>query len=135
MLTRIDRLLTGRLLSLTDSADNNGMIQTWSVFSEPNNMEYYFDMGWVKLFYRYGIIPGTLYVIACLLFLRQLYRRRDACGLLVFTTLAVYTVIEAHLISVYLGRNFLLMMMGYYLTGSGRVKDEPQDDLIYGYKD
>ena len=120
VLTRIDRFLTGRILSLTDSADNNGMIQTWSAFSEPNNMDYYFDMGWVKLFYRYGIIPGVLYVIACLLFLRQLYKHRDACGLLLFTTLAVYTVIEAHLVSVYLGRNFLLMMMGYYLTSSDR---------------
>ena len=131
VLTRIDRFLTGRIISLTDSADNNGMIQTWSAFSEPNNINYYFDMGWIKLFYRYGIVPGILYVMVCIVFLRQLYKHRDACGLLLFTTLAVYTVIEAHLISVYLGRNFLLMMMGYYLTNS----DHKQDDLICGYKD
>ena len=116
ILSRIDEFLTGRIISLTDSERNDGMIETWSAFSCPENMDYYFDMGWVKLFYRYGVVPGILYIIVCLVFLRKLYKQRDACGLLVFATLAVYTVIEAHLVSVYLGRNFLLMMMGYYLT-------------------
>lgn len=114
-LGRIDRHINGRIVSLTDSENNNGMIQTWSAFSEPNNMNYYFDMGWVKLFYRYGVVPGAIYVIAQLALLWKIYRKRDACGLLMFATLAVYTVVEAHLISVYIGRNFLLMMMGYYL--------------------
>lgn len=129
VLSRIDRLLTGRIISLTDSDENDGMIQTWSAFSSPSHMEYYFDLGWVKLFYRYGIVPGILYVVACLLFLQKLYKQRDACGLLLFTTLAVYTVIEAHLVSVYLGRNYLLMMMGYYLTGSESVRDAPGSRL------
>ncbi len=116
MLERVDRLLTGRIVALADTVDNHGMVQTWSAFSRPENLEYYFDMGWVKLFYRYGVIPGLLYVAAMSMLLWRIYRHRDACGLLVFATLAVYTVIEAHLISVYLGRNFLLMIMGYYLT-------------------
>ena len=131
VLSRIDRLLTGRIVSLTNSENNDGMIQTWSAFSKPNNMNYYFDMGWVKLFYRYGIVPGILYIIAQLALLWQLYRRRDACGLLMFVTLAVYTVIEAHLISVYLGRNFILMLTGCYLTSIG----SEQEDMIYGHKD
>lgn len=130
-LGRVDRFLNGRIVSLTDSENNDGMIQTWSVFSEPRNMNYYFDMGWVKLFYRYGIVPGTIYIIAQIVLLWKLYKRKDACGLLLFATLAVYTVIEAHLISVYLGRNFLLMMLGYYLTST----DSGQDNLIYGGKD
>lgn len=111
-LTKIDRYISGRIVSLTDTEENDGMIHTWSAFSCPGNMDHYFDMGWVKLFYRYGIVPGILYLAAQLVFLRKLYRCRDACGLVVFTVLAVYTVVEAHLISVYIGRNFLLMMMG-----------------------
>ena len=118
VLSRIDGFLTGRIISLTDSERNDGMIETWSAFSEPDNMNYYFDMGWVKLFYRYGIVPGILYIVAQLALLWQLYKRKDACGMLLFTSLAVYTVIEAHLVSVYLGRNYLLMVMGYYLTDS-----------------
>ena len=124
-LGRIDRILTGRIFSLTDSENNEGMIQTWSAFSSPDHMDYYFDMGWVKLFYRYGVVPGVLYIVACLALLWQLYKKKDSCGLLLFVTLAVYTVIEAHLVSVYLGRNFLLMMMGYYLTSADSVQDAP----------
>lgn len=113
-LMKIDWHINRRIVSLTDSAANDGTIETWSAFSCPNNMTYYFDMGWVKLFYRYGIVPGALYCIACLALLWQFYRRKDAFGLVVFIALAVYSVVEAHLFSVYIGRNFLLMMMGGY---------------------
>lgn len=112
LLGKIDRHISGRIISLTDSEKNDGMIHTWSLFSNENNMNYYFDMGWVKLFYRYGVIPGILYVAACLALLWQFYRQKDACGLVLFVAFAVYTVVEAHLISVYVGRNYLLMMMG-----------------------
>ena len=113
-LAKIDRRISGRIISLTDSEANDGMIQTWSLFSRPENMEHYFDMGWVKVFYRYGIVPGIMYLLAHLALLWRIYRRKDACGLAVFTVLAVYTVVEAHLVSFYIGRNFLLMMMGWY---------------------
>ena len=116
----IDRHISGRIVSLTDSENNDGSIETWSAFSKPNNMKYYFDMGWVKLFYRYGVVPGCLYIAACLVLMWRMYMRKDACGLLLFATYAVYTVVEAHLISVYIGRNYLLMMMGYYLLFSIR---------------
>lgn len=113
-LAEIDRHISGRIISLTDTENNDGMIQTWSLLSVPGNMEHYFDMGWVKLFYRYGIVPAIVYLLAQLALWRQFYRRKDACGLVMFAILAVYTVVEAHLISVYIGRNFLLMVMGAY---------------------
>ena len=52
---------------------------------------------------------------ANLALLWQFWKRRDACGLVLFVLFSVYTVVEAHLISVYIGRNYLLMMMGAYL--------------------
>lgn len=112
LLGKIDRHISGRIISLTDSDNNDGMIQTWSAFSCENNMNYYFDMGWVKVFYRYGVIPGILYVLANLALLWRIYKKRDGCALVLFVMFAVYTVVEAHLISVYVGRNYLLMMMG-----------------------
>lgn len=114
LLAKIDSHISGRILSLTNSTNNDGTIETWSAFSSPNNMNYYFDMGWVKLFYRFGIIPGILYCIACVALLWRFYQKRDAFGLVIFTVLAVYSIVEAHLFSVYVGRNFLLMMMGSY---------------------
>lgn len=111
-LGRIDRHISGRIISLTNSENNDGMIHTWSAFSCENNMNYYFDMGWVKVFYRYGVIPGILYVAANLILLWRIYQKRDGCALVLFVMFAVYTVVEAHLISDYIGRNYLLMMMG-----------------------
>ncbi|MCH5248431.1 MAG: hypothetical protein J1E98_00790 [Lachnospiraceae bacterium] len=121
-LMRIDQKINGRILALTDSEGNNGSIESWRLFSSPNNMEYYFDMGWVKLFYRYGIIPGILYCIANLFLLWNFYKKRDAFGLVIFTILTIYTVVEAHLCSVYIGRNFLLMMMGSYFLQDENMK-------------
>ena len=111
-LGKIDRFISGRIVSLTNFENNDGMIHTWSAFSCENNMNYYFDMGWVKVFYRYGVIPGILYVLANLALLWRIYKKRDGCALVLFVMFAVYTVVEAHLISVYVGRNYLLMMMG-----------------------
>ncbi len=124
-LAKIDRRISGRIISLTDTEANDGMIQTWSLFSRPENIEHYFDMGWVKVFYRYGIVPGIMYLLAHLALLWRIYRRKDACGLAVFTVLAVYTVVEAHLVSFYIGRNFLLMMMGWYFFPA--IPDSAED--------
>lgn len=114
-LLRIDEHINGRIVSLTNSENNDGTMETWSAFSCPNNMTYYFDMGWVKLFYRYGVIPGILYCMASLALLWQFYRQKDAFGLVIFVVFTIYTVVEAHLFSVYIGRNILYMMMGSYL--------------------
>lgn len=129
-LLKIDKRMNGRILSLTDSEQDDGSIETWSLFSRPENMEYYFDMGWVKLFYRYGILPGILYCIACIALLWQIYRKKDAFGLVVFTVFAIYSVIEAHLFSVYIGRNYLLMMMGSYLFLASELNFSKKNDML-----
>ena len=125
-LMRIDRKINGRIIALTDTEGNNGSIESWRIFSAPVNMEYYFDMGWVKLFYRYGIIPGILYCIANILLLWNFYKKRDAFGLVIFTVLTIYSVVEAHLFSVYIGRNFMLMMMGSYFLQDEKIDTKRQ---------
>ncbi len=109
---RLDSVLTGRIACLGDTIRHEGTLATWFPFSSPENMTYYFDMGWVKVFYRYGIIPGALYCLACFWLLWRFWRTKDAFGLVDFSVLALYTVVEAHLVSPYIGRNFLLIMMG-----------------------
>lgn len=125
-LGKIDRHISGRIISLTNSENNDGMIHTWSAFSSENNMNYYFDMGWVKVFYRYGVIPGILYVLANLALLWRITKKRDGCALVIFVMFAVYTVVEAHLISEYIGRNYLLMMMGCGISGLTADSNEIQ---------
>lgn len=122
LLVRADGFLNGRIVSLTNTERADGTLSTWSFLSEPENIEHYFDMGWVKLFYRYGVLWALLYLAACVLLLRRFYERRDAAGLAVFAVLAVYTVVEAHLVSVYIGRNFLLLLMGILLPADTSVE-------------
>ena len=114
LLVAVDEKINGRIVSLTNSEHNDGAIESWTAFSNENNMTYYFDMGWVKLFYRYGVIPGILYVAVNLFLLWRLWKKKDACGLVVFVIMAVYTVLEAHLVSDYIGRNFMLLLIAYY---------------------
>lgn len=110
----LDKLLTGRIHSLVDTTYKEGTISTWSLFSSPHNT-YYFDMGWVRLFYWYGIIPGII-VVACLfLLLRYFFKKDRLAEMILFSTYSVYTIVEAHIVSVYIGRNYLLFIAGMYL--------------------
>ena len=110
---RLDGILTGRIRSLTSSVRWEGTIQTWKLFSEPAN-NYYFDMGWVRLFYWYGIIPACIFVILFLVFMWHCIRKKDYRAFVMMVSFAVYSVVEAHAVSVYLARNYVLFLFGMY---------------------
>ena len=110
-LKKLDIALTGRIRSLTGNTRWEGTIQTWKLFSEPAN-NYYFDMGWIRLFYWYGIIPATIAVIILLVLLLYCMRKKKYMELVMIVSFAVYTVVEAHAISVYLARNYVLFLLG-----------------------
>ena len=77
--------------------------------------EEYFDMGWVRLIYWYGIIPAALICILLIVFIYVCYKRRDLWSVLLLLSMSIYTVIEATFVSVYIGRNLMLPIMGVYL--------------------
>lgn len=109
----LDRVLTGRLGSLIETIGHEGTIQTWSLFSRPQNT-YYFDMGWVRLFYWYGIIPAGIAIIVLAGFLCLLYKKGKWQEIILISVFALYTVFEAHAVSVYLARNYVLFIIGMY---------------------
>ncbi len=109
----LNRALTGRIHSLIETKNHEGVTDTWSLFSRPEN-NYYFDMGWVRLFYWYGIVPALLAVIVIFLFMLYFAREGKLDELVFFSMFALYTVIEAHFVSVYIGRNYLLFIVGMY---------------------
>lgn len=128
LVAEFDNHLNGRVRSLYyDSANSEGTTATWSLFSRPEN-EYYFDLGFVRLFYWYGIIPGIVYTALNFLLIWQCYRKKDGMGMVMTAALAVYTVVEAHIISVYIGRNYILFLFGMYgsdiLSGCNKEKEE-----------
>lgn len=112
-LEKLNRILNGRIRILVENDRFEGTIQTWTLFSRPEN-NYYFDMGWVRLFYWYGIIPAVIFVVILLLIMLYCYRKRETAALIMIASFALYSVIEAHAISVYIARNYVFFLVGMY---------------------
>lgn len=109
----VDKVLTGRISCLIETDQKEGIMSTWRLFSTPNT-DYYFDMGWIRLFYWYGIIPAGIAVVVLLLLLWYFMREKKYAEITVIASAALYTVVEAHLVSVYIGRNYILFLVGMY---------------------
>ncbi len=115
---KMDNILTGRIMTLYyDTKKHKGSIGTWTWFGNSFSGNSFFDMGWVRVFYWYGIIPACLIIVLLLFFIYNMYQRHDLEALILFTTICIYTLVEAGFISAYLGRNYLLPMLGIYILG------------------
>lgn len=102
----IDRYLTGRI----QWAYLDGGASMWSIFSVPEHISY-FDMGFIRLFYWYGIVPGFAYIVVKGVQLFYCMKKKDAASFLVITMFVLYTVFEAHAVSVYIARDYALLLM------------------------
>ncbi len=111
LMHKLDKLLNGRYQSCY--AVEAARLENWKVFASPDNTEY-FDAGFVRLFYWYGIIPGILYLGMNAYLLYQSYKQKDDVLLVMIVSFSVYNLMEAHFISEYLLRNYLLVLMGHY---------------------
>ncbi len=108
---KLDSMLNGRYQSCY--AVEAARLENWKLFAAPENIAY-FDAGFVRLFYWYGIIPGLIYVGMNFYLLYQSYKEKDHVLFTMLVTFAVFNLMEAHFISVYILRNYLLVLMGYY---------------------
>ncbi|MBO5998150.1 MAG: hypothetical protein J6P87_00510 [Lachnospiraceae bacterium] len=126
MLQKLDRFLTGRIASLYETNRQEGTVSTWSLFSAPRNV-YYFDMGWVRLFYWYGIIPAAFCVGIVFWLYRRMRQENDLKGLVFLLCLCTYTVVEAHIISVFILRNLILLLIIRYEGASWRKNIESEN--------
>ncbi len=116
LLWKIDRMVTNRIWVLyADSRLHKGSLQSWTLFGDENSGEYFFDMGWVRIFYWYGIIPACVIIALLLYLIYRFYKKRDLDGLIMLSAITVYTIAEANFVSAYIGRNYLLPIMGVYL--------------------
>jgi hypothetical protein len=111
---RLDSLMTGRVGSLWDTTFHEGTLSSWRWFSDRNS-DRFFDLGWVRLVYWYGVIPAVVILDFLFRWLRFLRRNRQTAAFVMLSVLSVYTVFEAHLVSEYLGRNVLLLLAALYV--------------------
>ncbi len=130
-MARADRFLNGRIISLWDATFHDGTLSTWSWFSRPEN-DNFFDMGFVRLLYWYGVIPGAVMLGVLFALILAAGKEKDQGALLMILLCTVYTLVEAHLVSEYLLRNYLLLLIALYspvLFGSGKMT--ANDDDVY----
>lgn len=122
VLEKLNKPLTGRIFW----SNYFGAASGWSLFSNPQN-DQYFDMGYIRLFYWYGIVPAIVYILLKFAQIRYAFKKKDAAALLVITMFALYTVFEAHAVSVYLARNYSLMLLcGGTFSGMLCLKSEKE---------
>ena len=120
---KIDEVLNGRIANLYyDSMTHEGSIETWKLFSDKTS-DRIFDMGWVRLFYWYGIIPAILIVFIILLLIVLCYKEKDIWTVLLILSMGIYTVIEATFVSRYIGRNMILPIVAMHLWKLVRSSD------------
>ncbi len=118
VLWKINQLVTGRIWTLyADSKLHKGSLQSWKLFGDEFSGEYFFDMGWVRVFYWYGIIPAVIIMALVLAFIYILYKKQEIDMLVMFVSVITYTIVEAAFISSYIGRDYMLPVAGVYLLG------------------
>ncbi len=110
----LDEKLNYRISALYFAPNHDGVLSHWRLFAA-HNTDAYFDMGWVRLFYWYGIIPTCLIIVSILLFCYICYKKKDIFTQLIIFSLGIYTLVEATFVSRYIGRNFLILVFGFYL--------------------
>ena len=108
-----DHFLTGRVASLWDSTFHDGTLSSWTLLGIRRNQNF-FDLGWIRAIYWYGVIPAAIMIAVMFALLRAMRKRRDRMGFVLVIVACLFTVMEAHFISEYLGRNFILVLLAAY---------------------
>lgn len=129
---KLDTILTGRITCIYAFENGGGVLKNWKLFGSDIFIEY-FDMGIVRMFWWYGIIPGIIIVIAVLYLLYDQYLRKDYMGALLTVSIVIFSVFEAHFISEFLCRNYLLFMFGDLLFRKVKSSDSNRKKSIAFY--
>ena len=107
-------LFTGRIYSLWETIYHEGTLATWKWFGSRFNT-YYFDLGWVRVVYWYGIIPALIIIALVFILIWYFYKTGNRAAFVMLIAMVLYTVMEAHLVSEFIGRNYLLFLAAQYL--------------------
>ena len=128
LMGRLDNVLNGRIFALAYNKEMYGTLVNWTPFGKVQNIEF-FDMGWVRLFYWYGIIPATIFILMCSLLIHYARKTENYMCVVLVLSVAIYTVIEAHMVSVYIGRNYVFFLLGMYVSQMLHLTSEKETYL------
>ncbi len=127
----IDKLISGRMSVLEDRLDGTNyelpFIWHWKLFSNELYRNWY-DMGYVQIFYYYGIIPACVYLTFILGTFIKAWRKGQAVWLVMMIGLCAYLFMESRIFSNYITRDVLLVIAADMLW---RKCDETVDNVDY----
>lgn len=83
-------------------------IRNWTLFSSQLHKNVY-DMGYIQIFYYYGIVPAVCYLLFVLYAVYTAWKRKDIVGSMAIWGFSLYLFMEAAFFSNYLQSDFLLM--------------------------
>lgn len=129
LLEKINTFISGRMNQLalytSDSSYNLPYMENWALFSNRNNKNGY-DMGYVFIFYYYGIIMGACYLAFVIGAVDKARRSMDLLGMVLIMGLSIYMFMETGYHSNYLTRDFLLMTSAVVLWGDYETQVQHQ---------
>ena len=121
---KIDTILSNRILNLYyDTRTHEGTLASWSLWSSAEK-NVYFDLGIVRMFYWYGVIPSVTYFLCQCRLLWCGYKKNDNRMAIIIGCITIYSIFEAHFVSDYMGRNYILFFFGMYLKDLLGIEEE-----------
>ena len=72
-----------------------------------------------------------MYVLANLYLIYQSYQKRDYMLLIIVVGFSLFSMMEAHLVSVYILRNYLFVLLGYYWYQPFEMREKKNEFGIY----
>ena len=108
---KLNILTTGRIMSIYPFENGGGVLSNWKMFSDPG-FDGFFDMGIVRLFWWYGVLPGLLAFAAVIILYIWQYKHKDHAGFVLTLSVIIFSVLEAHFISAFISRAYVLFLIG-----------------------
>lgn len=106
VMAALDSLLTGRI-SLAHQAAGESFL---SLFSRQGN-DLLIDMGFVRLFYAYGIVPSIMYIGSILFLILDDWRTDNPVNFIFLIMLVLFTLVEAQQVNCDIVYSFTFIML------------------------
>lgn len=116
----INQLISGRMDQLVEYTNDMmyalPSLQNWHLFSDRLNKNWY-DLGYVQIFYYYGTVMGSCYLLFVGYAMSKARKRKDIVKMILTISLCIYLFMESRYFMNYLTSDYLLMIAAATMWG------------------
>lgn len=109
----LDSILSGRINQLTVKLSGDNLLpymENWSAFS--NRMcQAGYDLGYIELFYTYGIVPGIIYITLMIYGVYEMWKKSAVMELTAMMIFSMYLFMEGCYWGNYVSMNFQFILV------------------------